>query len=263
MITHFAELRLPTVSLNGVKQVYATRLGLPIVRESNDQVTFALTPFTTLCFYLSNSPIAPVHFAIQVPYSSFRESVDIIRQSGLLIASWPDGHEIDETPEHGAYGGRNLYFRDGDGNLLELIAHSYIPEDVIPAYGPLKALYLREIGFPVQSVSKFRSWLEDEFAFRSKDPDEQFSFVVSGTAHAVVVDYRRPWIPIAMRALQPNMHVVLGTPETTFFSRLLSRYDTTDRADSMEVSLQKDGYNFSIRLTSEFSVDTVHRLNLP
>ncbi|MCL6600544.1 MAG: glyoxalase/bleomycin resistance/dioxygenase family protein [Alicyclobacillus macrosporangiidus] len=258
MITHFAELRLPTVSLSGTKQVYAKRLGLPIVRESFDQISFALTPFTSLSFYLSDSRLAPVHFAIQVPYSSFQESVDIIRQSGLLIASWPDDHEIDETPVR-----RNLYFRDGDGNLLELIAHSYIPEDVIPAYGPLKALYLREIGFPVQSVSKFRSWLEDEFAFRSKDPDEQFSFVVSGTAHAVVVDYRRPWIPIAMRALQPNMHVVLGTPETTFFSRLLSRYDTTDRADSMEVSLQKDGYNFSIRLTSEFSVDTVHRLNLP
>jgi catechol 2,3-dioxygenase-like lactoylglutathione lyase family enzyme len=258
LITHFAELRLPTVSLSGAKQVYAKRLGLTIVRESSDHVSFALTPFTALSFYLSDSRLAPVHFAIQVPYSSFQESVDIIRQSGLLVASWPDDHEIDETLVR-----RNLYFRDGDGNLLELIAHSYIPEDVIPAHGPLKALYLREIGFPVQSVSKFRSWLEDELAFRSKDPDEQFSFVVSGTAHAVVVDYRRPWIPIAMRALQPNMHIVLGTPDAVFFSRLSSRYNSTDRADSMEVSLQKDGYNFSIRLTSDFTMDTIQRLNLP
>ncbi|PRX41252.1 hypothetical protein CLV97_10718 [Planifilum fimeticola] len=258
MITHFAELRLPTVSLSGTKQVYNQRLGLPVVDESSDQISFSLTPFTRLSFFLSDKPLAPAHFAVQVPYSRFYEAADLIRQSGLLIAAWPDGREIDEIPIR-----RNLYFRDGDGNLLELIAHSYISEDAIPAHGPLNALYLREIGFPVQSVSRFRSWLETELGFRSKEPTEQFSFVISGTAHAVTVDRNRPWIPIAMRALKPDMHVVLGTPDEDFFSRLCSRFERADRGDRMEVSLEKDGYNFSVRLTSDFDADTVRRLNLP
>lgn len=258
MITHFAELRLPTVSISGTKQVYHQRLGLLVADESSDQISFSLTAFARLSFFLSDKPLAPVHFAIQVPYSRFYESADLVRRSGLLIAAWPDGREIDETPIR-----RNLYFRDGDGNLVELIAHSYVPEDVIPAHGPLNALYLREIGFPVQSVPRFRSWLETELGFRSKDPSEQFSFVISGTAHAVTVDRNRPWIPIAMRALKPDMHVVLGTPDEDFFSRLSSRFGRDGGGNRTEVSLEKDGYRLSVRLTSDFAADTVRRLNLP
>ena len=133
MITHFAELRLPTVSISGTKQVYHQRLGLPVADDLSDQISFSLTAFARLSFFLSDKPLAPVHFAIQVPYSRFYESADLVRRSGLLIAAWPDGREIDETPIR-----RNLYFRDGDGNLVELIAHSYVPEDVIPAHGPLE-----------------------------------------------------------------------------------------------------------------------------
>ena len=89
MITHFAELRLPTVSISGTKQVYNQRLGLPVADESSDQISFSLTAFTRLSFFLSDKPLAPVHFAIQVPYSRFYESADLIRRSGLLIAAWP------------------------------------------------------------------------------------------------------------------------------------------------------------------------------
>ena len=39
----------------------------------------------------------------------------IFEESGLLIAKWKDGHIIDE--EDGRF---NLYFKDGDGNLLKL-----------------------------------------------------------------------------------------------------------------------------------------------
>ena len=68
-------------------------------------------------------------------------------ESGLLIAKWKDGHIIDE--EDGRF---NLYFKDGDGNLLEIIAHSYVKEDVLVPQSPLNILYVREIGLPVKSV---------------------------------------------------------------------------------------------------------------
>lgn len=117
--------------------------------------------------------------------------------------------------------------------------------------------------FPVQSVSRFRALLEMEPGFRSKDSSEPFSFVISGTAHAVTVDRNRPWTPFAMRTLKPDTDVVLGTPDEHFFSHLCSRFGRVDRGDRMEVSLEKDGYNFSVRLTSAFTADTVRRLNLP
>ena len=70
-------------------------------------------------------------------------------------------------------------------------------------------------------------------------------------------------MPIAMRALKPDMHVVLGTPDEDFFSRLSSRFGRDGGGNRTEVSLEKDGYRLSVRLTSDFAADTVRRLNLP
>ena len=67
---------------------------------------------------------------------------DGFEESGLLIAKWKDGHIIDE--EDGRF---NLYFKDGDGNLLEIIAHSYVKEDVLVPQSPLNILYVRKLVF--------------------------------------------------------------------------------------------------------------------
>lgn len=137
MITHFSKLKLQTVSIQGVQQVYADRLGIPISSKTDRQITFQLTPHVSLSFEEANEPISPAHFAFQVPFSRFHETVKWILESGLLIAKWEDGHEIDEED-----GRLNLYFRDGDGNLLEIIAHKYVEEDVLVPHTPLSILYL-------------------------------------------------------------------------------------------------------------------------
>ena len=90
-------------------------------------------------------PIAPAHFAFEIPYSKFHETARWLEESGLLVVKWKDGHIIDE--EDGRF---NLYFKDGDGNLLEIIAHSYVKEDVLVPQSPLNILYVREIGLPLR-----------------------------------------------------------------------------------------------------------------
>ncbi|MCG3005284.1 hypothetical protein KZ291_32405, partial [Escherichia coli] len=47
---------------------------------------------------------------------------------------------------------------------------------------------------------------------KTDEDDDYFNFVIGGTAYAVVVSEKRPWIPIAMKALPPNIKVTLGTP---------------------------------------------------
>ena len=64
---------------------------------------------------------------------------------------WKDGHIIDE--EDGRF---NLYFKDGDGNLLKL-SHSYVKEDVLVPQSPLNILYVRKLVFPVKSVPVLRN----------------------------------------------------------------------------------------------------------
>ena len=157
-------------------------------------------------------PIAPAHFAFEIPYSKFHETARWLEESGLLVVKWKDGHIIDE--EDGRF---NLYFKDGDGNLLEIIAHSYVKEDVLVPQSPLNILYVREIGLPVKSVPVFTEWLKSNLNMKTMEDGDIFNFVIGGTAYIVATWWQRPWIPIAMKALPPKVHVSFGTPNPAFY----------------------------------------------
>ncbi|MFE7083794.1 glyoxalase/bleomycin resistance/dioxygenase family protein [Priestia megaterium] len=257
MITHYADLELQTVSIQGVKQAYADSLQLPILYESSHFIRFQLTPFTTLSFKETYEAIHPVHFAIQVPYSQFTGISSFIHQSGLFILKQENGQYIDETNTR-----KNLYFRDGDGNLLEIIAHNYIKENQIELFGQLKGMYLREIGFPVESVPVFRDWLKSTLKMKTESDQDTFNFVISGTAHAVVVSKERPWIPISMKALPPMMLVTLGTTNTNFINKLANKPDNSF-LESDKVYFSKEGYNFCVKYSPDFKSSLLGELNLP
>ncbi|MFY0784124.1 glyoxalase/bleomycin resistance/dioxygenase family protein [Peribacillus simplex] len=257
MITHFSDLELITVSIEGVKQCYANRLQLPIVSESKDFIRFQLTPFTTLSFKEAYEPVPPAHFAFQVPYSQFDEVALFVQQSGLLVLRQEHGQYIDETN-----GRKNLYFRDGDGHLLEIIAHNYVNENVINTSGMLKTLYIREIGFPVESVPNFRDWLKRDFRMKTEKDQDMFNFVISGTAHVIVVSKQRPWIPIAMKALPPKMMVTFGTPNSKFINDLSKQIDNSF-FESKKLYLSRNRYTFCIEHSPEFNATMVENLNLP
>lgn len=58
-----------------------------------------------------------------------------------------------------------------------------------------------------------RAWLYDNLQMRSAFPGQNdFNFVYSVTAYTVTVPTTRPWVPIAMGALPPDMRVISGTP---------------------------------------------------
>jgi hypothetical protein len=178
MITHFAELELHTLALSVVRLVYHERLQFPILVEAENSITIELTPHTVLKFTLRQEPITPVHFAFQVPYAAFDEVADKVKSAGLLV-----------TDAHIDWGdGQSLYFRDGEGHKLEIIAHDYIPDNVLPPCHHLSVLYLREVSFPVERVHNFRLWLRNTLEMKSESDDaaDDFDFVIGGTAHAVV-----------------------------------------------------------------------------
>jgi len=155
MITHFAGLQLNTVSKQAVKQFYHGQLQFPVVSESEHEISFQPTEHLTLSFKEVSEPLAAVHIAFEVPFSEFDISVDFVRDAGIRLLKWPAGQEID-----GFETGENIYFRDGDGNLLEIITHNYIKEGVLLSSGAMKVMYLRGIGFPVDDVVGFREWLK-------------------------------------------------------------------------------------------------------
>ena len=261
VITHFSQLKLQTVSIQGVKQVYGERLGIPIAFQTDTIISFAVTPYTTLSFEEVDEPISPAHFAFQVPYSRFHESARWVQQSGLLVVKWEEGQEI---YEEGSL--IKLYFRDGDGNLLEIIAHRYVDEQILSPCTPLNILYMREVGFPVDSVPVFREWLKSYLGMATSQDGTIFNFVIGGTAHIVANWRKRPWIPIAMKALPPNMHVTLGTPSLPFLRDLehkLRQHEIPCDFANDKLSFVAHGYAFTIAYTPGFASDIPKQLKLP
>lgn len=45
---------------------------------------------------------------------------------------------------HNTKQSRSLYFKDGDGNIPEIISHDYIEEETLNPVGKLQVIYLRE-----------------------------------------------------------------------------------------------------------------------
>ncbi len=45
-----------------------------------------------------------------------------------------------------------------------------------------------------------------------------FNFVIGGTAYIVATWWQRPWIPIAMKALPPKVHVSFWNTRSSIFT---------------------------------------------
>lgn len=261
MITHYASVSLPTVSLAGVRQFYGDRLGFPIESESRERIVFRPTPHFALAFTDSCSPTVPAHLAFEVASSSFAETVGRLREAGVPLLRWEDGREIVPSET-----GRNVYFRDGDGHLLELICHEYVRENVLPACGPFGILYLREAGFPFADMPSFREWARRVLHMKTAKESDDFTFAIGGTAHAVLVAKTRRWIPIAMAALPPAIETVFGVPDGRYLDEAeaaLAAEGISFARSGGEVRFRKDGYDWTLRLTADFPPDLPARLDLP
>ncbi|RKP57363.1 glyoxalase/bleomycin resistance/dioxygenase family protein [Cohnella endophytica] len=215
MITRFSRLVLNTVSLQGTKQFYEELLGFEVAFESDDEIRFRPTPDFELVFLEKEEPLTPAHIAFEVPYSAFDEVVALMRERGIPLSKWPDGRTMDRYET-----GQNVYFRDDNGNLLEMISHLYVNEDGWQSSGPLQIMYVREIGFPVENVAAFRESLVDLFGMRLTMVSDAFTFAIGGTAHAVIASVRRRWIPISMVALPPKMEVEFQASDSAFVGRV-------------------------------------------
>ena len=253
MLTHFAEVHLQTLSPIGVRQVYHECLGFDILSETEDDVRIAITPHTTFHFTRSTEPVRPAHLAFEVRHSTFGETHSLIQHAHVPL----DG-DIESESTH------QRYFKDGDGNLLEVYSHDYVDESVIEPANPMGVLYLREAGFVVEDLEGFYDFLVDVFGVvhRKGDREGEFSIVAVGTAHFVLNHTSRRWIPVNSTALKPQMRVTLGASSADDLKSLIERPDVFQSPDG-SLFLQREDYLLNVRHTPDFDSDIPQRLNLP
>lgn len=258
MITHYAGLKLKTVSIQGVKQFYHGVLHFPVASESEVEIVFQPTPDFTLTFQETYEPIAPVHMAFEVASSKFEYAVQKLSEQ-IPLLKWPNGEAVDRFES-----GINVYFKDGDGHLLEFIAHDDLREGVLAPSGSYGILYLREVGLPVEDPVAARLWMKELLGLSIAKESEDFAFVIGGTAHAVVVSTKRKWIPISMYALAPSMEITYGVSDKSYVDQIRSSLDRRMiiADDDEGLIFRMYGYRIRMKRTS-FPKDIAARLNLP
>ncbi|GAA3400382.1 VOC family protein [Paenibacillus hodogayensis] len=261
MITHYSKLELYTVSVAGVKQFYHDQLGFPIVHESESEIVFQPTVHFTLSFWQAAEALTPAHLAFEVAHSAFDQAVDRLRERGVTLLKWPDGRTIDDFGT-----GQNVYFRDGDGHLLEIISHTYVQEGVLPPSGEFGILYLREVGFPVDDVIAFRERLVQLLAVKLDKVYDNFTFAIGGTAHAVLASKERKWFPIGMTALPPKMHVTFGVSSADFLAQVRTALEAKEirykKAENGGLHVTLGGYSLGMQVAS-FPEEAPALLGLP
>ncbi|CAH1202155.1 hypothetical protein PAECIP111891_01996 [Paenibacillus allorhizoplanae] len=260
MITHYEQLQFNTVSIQGVKQFYSEQMQFPILLETKDEICFQPTENFKLSFKEAMEPIAPAHFAFEVPLSEFDNVVNLLKSKGIALLKWSDGRYIDDFET-----GKNVYFRDGDGNLLEIITHHYVREGILTPAGDLKLLYLREIGFPADSVKEFREFFVDIFELKLDKVRDDFTFAIGGTSHMVISSKKRKWIPIEMVALPPTMNVIFGVSSTDFVRKVSKKLTEKGMPFCMRdghLNFNFKEYNITLKVTN-FHPGIPALLNLP
>lgn len=186
---HLAEIRLASARPGAQRAFYSGPLGLEVddvegrsgVRIGAGRLVFE--PGTW----------SPQHIAFRIPSASYADALAWLGARAELLTG-ADGAPEFAFPDWNADA---MYFRDPDGNVLELIAHHDLPEPYAPPFTPRTMLGVCEVGMPVDDMGAFLHWLEGRAGARRWSGDG-VAFAAAGDKRGslIVVPRGRPWHPV-------------------------------------------------------------------
>ena len=183
------EIRLASARLEAQRSFYSERLGLE-VSEAEGKLGVRIGAGSLVFEPGSRSP---QHVAFRMPSAAYADALAWPGARVELLAAPSGGHEF-PFPDWNAHA---MYFRDPDGNVLELIAHHDLPEPYDPPFGPGTMLGVCEVGVPVDDMGAFLVWLEGRTGARRWSGDG-VTFAAAGDKRGslIVVPRGRPWHPV-------------------------------------------------------------------
>lgn len=136
---------------------------------------------------------SPQHIAFRIPSTAYADALAWLGSRVELLTGAGGGPEF-AFPDWNADA---MYFRDPDGNVLELIAHHDLPEPYAPPFTPGAMLGVCEAGVPVDDMRAFLRWLEGRTGARRWSGDG-VTFAAAGDKRGslIVVPRGRPWHPV-------------------------------------------------------------------
>jgi catechol 2,3-dioxygenase-like lactoylglutathione lyase family enzyme len=182
------EIRLGSARPNAQRALYAALLELD-ASPAADALAVQVGA-TQLVF--EAGPSSPQHFAIRIPSAAYADALAWLGSRVELLDDGEGGHAF-AFPDWNADA---MYFRDPDGNVVELISHHSLPEPYRPPFGAGSLLGVCEVGVPVDDVGEYLESLEGRTGARCWSGDG-VSFAAAGDKRGslIVVRRGRTWYP--------------------------------------------------------------------
>ena len=149
-------IELTTPDIPEQRTFYYEALGLAIVREENDRITFAAGA-THLVFQTDTGDSAPrYHFAFNIPKNRFEEAKRWLAERTPLLqdAAGNDTFRFD------SWDADAVYAFDPAGNIIELIARQELDNATDHPFTGTDILSISEIGVPTDDVLALAVQLE-------------------------------------------------------------------------------------------------------
>ena len=208
------ELQLLTGDLEAQKAFYGSILGLPTL-ESDAQHLRLQVGSSCLNFTLQTGFLGRYHFAFDVPENQLEVAKKWLEARVELITD-TDGTLVFESESWNAH---MVYFRDPQGNILELIARHELKNATRDKFSSASFLNISEIGLACDNVPDVVQWLKINLNFELyKSSSDTFAPV--GDAHGllILVLSAREWFPNSgvFATPQPVNLAVQGSQNQTF-----------------------------------------------
>ena len=141
-------LHLRTNALAATKSFYTTLLGVPVVKESEDFISFAFG-HSTLYFHQSYESHPFYHVAFSIPNNKLQEAVLWMKnRTDILPYS-----ENDIIADFTGWNAKAFYFHDNNENILELITHYDLHTSSTQPFSMDLVTGICEIGVTVEDVT--------------------------------------------------------------------------------------------------------------
>jgi catechol 2,3-dioxygenase-like lactoylglutathione lyase family enzyme len=186
---HLAEIRLAAMDVDAQRALYAELLGLPTY-AAGDGLGLRIGQ-SRLVFMPGVA--SPQHVALRIPSAAY---ADALAWLGARVSLLPadDGGPRHAFPDWNADA---MYFRDPDGNVLELIAHHDLPDPYAPPFTQTTLLGIGEVGMPVDDMPGYLAGLEQRIGARPWSGDGiTFAAVGDKRGSLIVVPRGRAWHPV-------------------------------------------------------------------
>jgi catechol 2,3-dioxygenase-like lactoylglutathione lyase family enzyme len=182
------EIRLASGRQDAQLSLYGGVLGLEAAEGSGE---LAVQIGATRVVF-ADGPSSPQHFAARIPSAAYADALAWLGARVELLADDDGGHAF-AFPDWNADA---AYFRDPDGNVVELIAHHDLREPYRPPFGSGTLLGVCEVGVPVDDVGAYLGSLERQKGVRRWSGDG-VSFAAAGDKRGslIVVRRGRVWYP--------------------------------------------------------------------